>query len=78
MNRRALADLTFSAACTLGLLVFVSDVFAQTFSNQASTIFGGNINFDSRSASLADIDNDGDLDLFSKAGAVPNSFTATT
>lgn len=35
---------------------------AQTFSEQGSTILGG-VNYDSRSASLADIDNDGDLDL---------------
>jgi hypothetical protein len=36
---------------------------AQTFIEQGETIIGG-INIDSRSVSLADIDNDGDLDLF--------------
>ena len=37
--------------------------FAQTtFTNQASTVLGAALN--SRSASLADVDNDGDLDLF--------------
>ena len=37
--------------------------FGQTFSEQgAAVLFGAN--FDSRSASLADVDRDGDLDLF--------------
>ncbi|HMO85440.1 MAG TPA: CRTAC1 family protein [Lacipirellulaceae bacterium] len=35
----------------------------QTFSNQAASVLGG-LNLNARSASLADIDNDGDLDLF--------------
>jgi hypothetical protein len=39
-----------------------------TFSNQGSTILGSGVDFDSRSASLADIDGDGDLDLFFQGG----------
>lgn len=35
---------------------------ASTFTEQGSTILGG-VNYNSRSASMADIDNDGDLDL---------------
>ncbi len=38
-----------------------------TFTNQANSIFG-NLNLESRSASLADIDDDGDLDLMFQGG----------
>lgn len=40
---------------------------AQTFSNQAAELLGG-AGFNARSASLADIDNDGDLDLLFQGG----------
>jgi ASPIC and UnbV/FG-GAP-like repeat len=48
----------------LSSLCLPSDSFAlPTFSEQGATILGG-VNYSARSASLADIDNDGDLDLF--------------
>ncbi len=59
---RSLAIAALSG-CALMALVFVSESCAQpTFSEQGFAIFG-NTNFNSRSASLADTDNDGDLDL---------------
>lgn len=46
----------------------VDSADAQTlFTEQGATILGG-VNYDSRSASLADIDRDGDLDLFFQGG----------
>ncbi len=56
-------------ACTLEPLVLVTDVSAQpTFSEQGASILGG-ANFNSRSASYGDIDNDGDLDLLFQGAA---------
>ncbi len=43
-------------------LVFTTPLSAQTFSEQGSAVLGG-LDLNSRSASLADIDNDGDLDM---------------
>ena len=40
---------------------------AATFTEQGSAVFGG-LNVSGRSASLADIDNDGDLDVFFQGG----------
>ena len=46
-----------------------------TFSDQTAAVLPG-VNFDSRSASLADIDDDGDLDLlFQRGGATFSSGT---
>ncbi len=59
---RLLATLR-SLSCVLGLLILSTDSLAQpTFTDQAASILGG-ANFNSRSASLGDIDNDGDLDM---------------
>ena len=56
-------------AGALGPLVLTTDSSAlPTFSEQGSTILGG-VNYNSRSASLADIDNDGDLDLMFQGGS---------
>ncbi|MCI0334517.1 MAG: CRTAC1 family protein [Planctomycetes bacterium] len=49
------------ALCLVGLTF--GSIAEATFTDQAATILGG-VNYESRSASLADIDNDGDLDLF--------------
>lgn len=54
-------------ACAIGAILFAAEASAQTFSDQGATILGG-ANFDSRSASLADYDGDGDLDLFFQGG----------
>lgn len=43
-------------------------LLAATFSEQGATLLGG-VNYNSRSASLADIDNDGDLDLMFQGAA---------
>ncbi len=51
-------------ACTLHPLLLTAELSAQpTFTDQGASILGG-VNFNSRSASLGDIDNDGDLDIF--------------
>jgi|GEM_PF-1577425 len=56
-------------AGALGPLVLTTDSSAQpTFTEQGATILGG-VNYNSRSASLADIDNDGDLDLMFQGGS---------
>lgn len=54
-------------AYAVGTLLTVADTAAQTFSDHGATILGG-ANFESRSASLADYDGDGDLDLFFQGG----------
>ncbi len=55
------------AACVLCLIA--PRAFGQTtFTNQAGTVLGG-VGYNARSASLADIDNDGDLDLFFQGGS---------
>ena len=65
VSRRLFALAAF-ALCPLALS---SDLVAQpTFTDQATTILGG-VNYNSRSASLGDYDNDGDLDLFFQGAA---------
>ncbi|MEX2307412.1 MAG: CRTAC1 family protein [Pirellulales bacterium] len=61
---RALLSLFVSAACALGSLVLASRSFAQpTFTDRAASVLGV-VDLNARSASLADIEGDGDLDLF--------------
>lgn len=57
-------------ACFITTLVggWLASPASAAFTNQATAILGSNVNFESRSASLADIDNDGDLDLFFQGG----------
>jgi hypothetical protein len=55
-----------SGAGALFPLILLSDLSAQTFSEQSLAVLG-QPNIDARSASLADIDNDGDLDLLFQA-----------
>ena len=56
-------------AGALGPLVLTTHSSAlPTFTEQGATILGG-VNYNSRSASLADIDNDGDLDLMFQGGS---------
>jgi hypothetical protein len=60
----------FRFSCLLAVLglIFTAELAAQpTFSDQGQTILGG-VNYDARSASLADYDDDGDLDLFFQGG----------
>jgi hypothetical protein len=54
-------------AYALGSMLLATELLAQTFSEQGATILG-DVNYNSRSASLADIDNDGDLDLMFQGG----------
>jgi len=49
-------------AGAIGLQTLTTPLYAQTFSEQGASILGG-VDYNSRSASLADIDNDGDLDM---------------
>jgi enediyne biosynthesis protein E4 len=58
----AVASTMCLAICSSGLRA------SAAFTEQGTTILGS-INYDSRSASLADIDNDGDLDLFFQGAA---------
>ena len=52
----------------LVVILFSTENFAlATFTNQGATVLGG-LNVSGRSASLADIDKDGDLDLFFQGG----------
>ena len=62
MNARPAIYKLIGLSCALSQLFLPSSLKAQTFTDQAATILGG-VNYNSRSASLADIDNDGDLDL---------------
>ena len=60
--RRSLYSAAF-ALLSLAIVAAVSPAVAQTtFTNQGAAVLNASLN--SRSASLADIDNDGDLDLF--------------
>ncbi len=68
MQSSILPGSIITVACLVGLHSSISEVAAQTFSQQQSTILN-NANFDARSASLADIDNDGDLDLLFQGGS---------
>jgi hypothetical protein len=52
-------------ACTLCVSASVSEA---AFTNQGTAILGG-VDFDTRSVSLGDIDNDGDLDMFFQGAA---------
>ena len=63
-----------SLACLLGASLVSAQLCAQlTFTDQASSILS--VGFNSRSASLADIDDDGDLDLmFQRSGNVPRLY----
>ncbi len=59
---------SLSVTCWLGSLILASNSFAQpTFTEQGASILGG-VDYEARSASLADIDEDGDLDLFFQGG----------
>jgi hypothetical protein len=58
-------------AYALGSMLLATELLAQTFSEQGATILG-DVNYNSRSASLADIDNDGDLDLMFQGGNAEN------
>lgn len=63
MNSRNLISSLVIAICLVFSMSITHDLQAQpTFSEQGATVLSS-ANFDSRSASLADIDNDGDLDL---------------
>ncbi len=57
-----------SIFCVVLLVAACCRVSGQTFSDQGFVVLGG-ANYDSRSASLADIDADGDLDLFFQGGS---------
>jgi len=62
LRRHVAISLAFAALC------LSSDSFAlPTFTDQGASILGG-ANYGARSASLADVDNDGDLDLFFQGG----------
>jgi hypothetical protein len=63
MNSHSLFCGAVAVAWAVGTLLLASDVPAATFTNQAAAVLGS-ANVDGRSASLADIDKDGDLDLF--------------
>src|SRR5262245_62045116 len=59
-----------SRAISVCLAVFViSSPALAVFSEQGIAILGSSIDYESRSASLADIDGDGDLDLFYQGGS---------
>src|SRR6187200_2278976 len=62
------------AAVAAMTLIPAADVFAATptFSEQGATVLGGE-NPSGRSVSLADIDNDGDLDVFFQGSTSPNA-----
>jgi len=63
MNRFYVSTCVVGAFSLAGCLGAASHSQAQTFTDQAASVLG-NANHNSRSASLADIDDDGDLDLF--------------
>ena len=67
MNSRAVLRSLIRVAGAVFLLVLTSHAFAG-FTNEAETIIGGVDVGDGRSASLADIDADGDLDLLFQGG----------
>jgi hypothetical protein len=68
MNRVTILYTPLSIACAIAALVVPADAWAVTFTEQGSTILGG-FNATARSVSLADIDNDGDLDAFFQGSA---------
>ncbi len=55
-------------AFTIGVLSGAGSGAAQTFSEHGATVLGG-ANYNARSASLGDMDNDGDLDLLFQGGS---------
>jgi hypothetical protein len=57
-----------TVACSAALCVAAAATAQPTFVEQGAAILGG-ANVEGRSASLADIDNDGDLDLFFQGGS---------
>ncbi len=56
-----------TAFCVLTSHWLATATYAATFTEQGATVLGG-LNVSGRSASLADIDNDGDLDVFFQGG----------
>lgn len=63
MRTIKLPRLFTTIVCLVGLIFAITAEIAQAgFTQQQSSVLN-NVNYDSRSASLADIDNDGDLDL---------------
>jgi hypothetical protein len=63
MNSSNDRSIVVFTAYALGSMLLATELLAQTFSEQGASILG-DVNYNSRSASLADIDNDGDLDLY--------------
>ncbi len=68
MKLLAFAKSLIVGGSMLCVLMFSPNLRAQIFSEQGTTILGG-ANYASRSASLADIDGDGDLDLLFQGGS---------
>ena len=68
MKRLALLKRILSAACaSIAMSLIANSSALAVFTDVSTSIFTGSpsgVNFESRSASLADIDDDGDLDLF--------------
>lgn len=72
MNRVILRRAVLSLATVALLILVPAGAFAASFTEQGATILGG-ANLTSRSVSLADIDNDGDLDAFFQGSGTTTS-----
>ena len=72
MNRVILRRAVLSLATVALLNIVPAGAFAASFTEQGATILGG-ANLTARSVSLADIDNDGDLDMFFQGSGTTTS-----